>query len=107
MDIFVEPMLPHPSLLIIGASPVALSLGGLARQFGYFVSLAAPAGELSGTPQADVLIDGYQPGRLKEARHLVVVSTQGKGNEAALRAALSIEASYYAATMRSGEVAAK
>ena len=28
MDIFVEPVLPHPSLVILGASPVAMSLAG-------------------------------------------------------------------------------
>jgi len=31
MDIFVEPVLPHPSLVILGASPVALSLAAQAR----------------------------------------------------------------------------
>jgi xanthine dehydrogenase accessory factor len=96
MDIFVEPVLPHPSLFILGGSPVAIALSMLARQLGYFVTVAAPSGELSGTPDADVVLEGYQPGDLKEARRFVVVSTQGKGDEAALRAALSIEASYHA-----------
>ena len=32
MDIFVEPVLPHPSLVILGVSPVALSLATQARQ---------------------------------------------------------------------------
>ena len=31
MDIFVEPVLPHPSLVILGASPVAMSLAAQAR----------------------------------------------------------------------------
>ena len=31
MDIFVEPVLPHPSLVILGVSPVALSLVAQAR----------------------------------------------------------------------------
>ncbi len=96
MDIFVEPILPHPAFLILGASPVALSLSTLARQLGYCVTIAAPAGELSGTADADVLVDGYQPGPLNEARRFVVVSTQGKGDEAALRAAVSIDGAYHA-----------
>ena len=45
MDIFVEPVLPHPSLLIFGASPVAMSLAAQARQLGYHVTLAAPAAD--------------------------------------------------------------
>ena len=46
MDIFVEPVLPHPSLVILGASPVAMSLAAQARQLGYHVTVAAPAADL-------------------------------------------------------------
>ena len=77
MDIFIEPVLPHPSLVIFGGSPVAMSLAAQARQLGYHVTLAAPAGDLSAVP-------------------FIVVSTQGKGDEAALRAAVAIEAEYHA-----------
>ena len=53
MDIFVEPVLPHPSLVILGASPVALSLAAQARLLGYHVTLAAPAADLTAVPDAD------------------------------------------------------
>jgi xanthine dehydrogenase accessory factor len=96
MDIFVEPVLPHPSLVILGASPVAMSLAEQARQLGFHVTLAAPAADLPDVPDADQLIDGYQLGHLHQARRFVVVSTQGKGDEAALRAAVSITAGYHA-----------
>src|ERR1700722_5402942 len=96
MDIFVEPVLPHPSLIILGASPVALSLAAQARQLGYHVALAAPAADLAAEPDAHVIIDGFAPRYLNDARRFVVVSTQGKGDEAALRAALSTEAAYHA-----------
>src|SRR3984893_13786376 len=46
MDIFVEPVLPHPSLVILGCSPVAMSLAAQARQLGYHVTVAAPADDL-------------------------------------------------------------
>src|SRR6201997_5247732 len=87
MDIFVEPVLPHPSLVILGASPVALALAAQARPLGFHVTLAAPAADLAGTPDADMLIDGFTLGELHQAKRFVVVSTQGKGDEAALRAA--------------------
>ncbi len=64
MDVFVEPVLPHPSLVILGVSPVALSLAAQARQLGYHVTVAAPAGDLPQTPDADMLIDGYALGYL-------------------------------------------
>src|SRR5882762_3434266 len=82
MDIFVEPVLPHPSLVILGASPVALSLATQARQLGYHVTLAAPAADLAAVPDAHVIIDGLEPRYLNDARRFVVVSTQAEGVEA-------------------------
>ena len=97
MDIFVEPVLPHPSLVIFGASPVAMSLAAQARQLGYHVTLAAPAADLAAEPDAHVIVDGFAPRYLNEARRFVVVSTQGKGDEAALQAGASpIKAEYHA-----------
>jgi xanthine dehydrogenase accessory factor len=99
MDIFVEPVLPRPSLVILGASPVATALAEQAPRFGFSVTVAAPAGDLSpvgdlsGAPGADV---GYQLDRLTEARRFIVVSTQGKGDKAALRAAVTVDAAYHA-----------
>src|SRR6478735_8815305 len=96
MDIFVEPVLPHPSLVILGASPVALSLAAQARTLGYHVTLAAPAADLAARPDADTVVDGYALGDLSEAKRFVVVSTQGRGDEDALRAAVAIRAEYHA-----------
>jgi len=96
MDIFVEPVLPHPALVILGASPVALSLAAQARTLGYHVTLAAPAPDLAGAPSVDMLIDSFKLGELHEAKRFVVVATQGKGDEAALRAALAVDAAYHA-----------
>jgi xanthine dehydrogenase accessory factor len=96
MDIFVEPVLPHPSLIILGGSPVALSLAAQARQLGYHVTLAAPSADLPEAPDVDTLIDGFALGKLNEAKRFVVVSTQGKGDEAALRTAVATPAAYRA-----------
>jgi xanthine dehydrogenase accessory factor len=96
MDIFVEPVLPHPSLVILGASPVALSLAAQARVLGYHVTLAAPAADLAAAPDAHVIVDGFAPRYLNDARRFVVVSTQGKGDEAALKSAIAIDAAYHA-----------
>jgi xanthine dehydrogenase accessory factor len=96
MDIFVEPVLPHPSLVILGASPVAMSLAGQARQLGYHVTIAAPAADRTAEPDAHVIIDGFEPRYLNDARRFVVISTQGKGDEGALRASVGIDAAYHA-----------
>jgi xanthine dehydrogenase accessory factor len=96
MDIFVEPVLPHPSLVILGGSPVALSLAAQARRLGYHVTVAAPRADLLEPPDADLVIDGLVLGKLNQAKRFVVVSTQGKGDEAALRTAIDTPAAYRA-----------
>jgi xanthine dehydrogenase accessory factor len=96
MDIFVEPVLPHPSLVILGASPVALSLAAQARPLGYHVTLAAPAADLVTMPNVDTWIDGFELNPLGDAARFIVVATQGKGDEAGLRAALACDAAYHA-----------
>jgi xanthine dehydrogenase accessory factor len=96
MDVFVEPVLPHPSLVILGASPVAMSLAAQARQLGYHITIAAPAADRASEPDAHVIIDGFEPHYLNDARRFVVISTQGKGDEAALKASAGIDAAYHA-----------
>ncbi|HDZ72147.1 MAG TPA: XdhC /CoxI family-like protein [Aurantimonas coralicida] len=92
MDIFIEPVLPQPSLVILGASPVAMALASQARPLGFHVTLAAPVEDRPGTPDADRVADCFAVDGLQEARRFVVVSTQGKGDKAALTAALGIAA---------------
>jgi xanthine dehydrogenase accessory factor len=96
MDVFVEPVLPRPLLTILGASPVALALAEQARPFGFHVTLAAPLADISETVGVDSQVDGYAVDFSGDARHFVVVATQGKGDEAALCSALSVDAAYTA-----------
>jgi len=96
MDIFVEPVLPRPVLAIFGASPVAAALAMQARGLGFQVTLAAPEGDVGDFPEVDRRIDGFDLQPDETSRTFVVVSTQGKGDEAALQAALSLDADYLA-----------
>jgi len=75
---------------------VALSLASQARALGYHVTVAAPAADLPEAADADARIDGFVLGKLNEAKRFVVVSTQGKGDEAALRSAVATPAAYRA-----------
>lgn len=94
MDVFIEPVLPRPALVVFGASPVALALSSMARGLGYHVTLAAPAVDLAAHPEADRWIDGFAVEATDRPPGFVVVSTQGKGDEAALRQALLLRSSY-------------
>ena len=96
MDIFVEPMLPPPALAVLGASPVAVALAELAPRFGYRVTVCAPAEDQALFASPDRRIEGFALPATQEGRRFVVVATQGRGDEAALTAALSVEADHVA-----------
>ena len=96
MDIFVEPMLPRPQVVILGASPVAVAVADFARRAGFAITVCAPAAEQAAFAEVDRRIDGYAlPVEDAGARYLVV-ATQGRGDEAALLAALAIDTDYVA-----------
>jgi xanthine dehydrogenase accessory factor len=97
MDIFVEPVLPRPRLVVFGAGPVAMALADLAGRFDLHRVLAAPG---LGPGMAEGVADQVQDGFALEAggagQRFVVVATQGRGDEAGLRAALASSAGYVA-----------
>ncbi len=94
MDVFVEPVLPKPRLIICGSSPVAVELANFGRQLGFAVIACAPAGEQPAFSDVDQRVEGYALDVESEGKRFVVVSTQGRGDEAALRAALSVDSDY-------------
>src|ERR1700727_1884672 len=62
MDVFVEPVLPSPRLLILGASPVAVALANLAPSMGFDVAVAAAPEEHDRfAPGVQRLVDGAAP----------------------------------------------
>jgi xanthine dehydrogenase accessory factor len=96
MDIFVEPVLPRPEILVCGSSPVAIALADLARQLGFALTACAPAAEQAAFAEPDRRIEGYALPVTREGARFIVVSTQGRGDEAALKAALAADADYVA-----------
>lgn len=78
VDIFIEPCLPMPELMIVGGSPVARALADLAPQFHWSVT-AMP--EVESLPETN-------------RQRFVVIATQGQGDLAALKAALDGPADY-------------
>jgi xanthine dehydrogenase accessory factor len=95
MDVFVEPVLPRPQIVVCGSSPVAVAIADLGRRVGFAVTVCAPAQEQAAFGEVDGKIDGYALPDAGRSR-FVVVSTQGRGDEAALYAALSADADYVA-----------
>ena len=96
MDVFVEPVLPSPRLLILGASPVAVALANLAPSMGFDVTVAAtPEEHERFAPGVQRLVGVAAPAEAGE-NAFVVVSTQGAGDRAALKSAAAMDARYRA-----------
>jgi xanthine dehydrogenase accessory factor len=97
MDVFIEPVIPRPQLVVCGSSPVAVAVADLGRRIGFEILVCAPLADQAAFPQPDQRVDGYAlpPGGGGRGR-FIVVSTQGRGDEAALEAALAAESDYVA-----------
>ncbi len=96
MDIFIEPVLPRPQIVVFGSSPVAVAVADLGRRVGFGITVCAPSGEQSAFLEADRRIDGFALPVLEDGLRFAVVATQGRGDEAALQAALAADTVYVA-----------
>ena len=97
LDIYIEPVLPKPHLVILGRSLVAQTLAGLAKNIHFAVTVAAPGASRENFPTADVIQDELNLGEIPiTPQTYLVVSTQGEYDEEALEQAVSVEAPYVA-----------
>jgi xanthine dehydrogenase accessory factor len=96
MDIFVEPVLPRPELVIMGASPVALALSEIAPRFGFAVTVASKAEHHRLFDVALPRLDGFAVPTSNSRPPFIIVATQGAGDQLALAAALQGEARFVA-----------
>jgi xanthine dehydrogenase accessory factor len=79
LEIYIEPVFPVPHLVIVGSSPMSHTLAELARALGWSVDL----------------VDGteFTPGHAAE-RSMVVVATQGHGDEDMMEHAIAAHPAY-------------
>lgn len=97
LDIFIEPVLSKPHVVIFGRSAVAQTLANLAHAMNYSVSAIAPGATSEHFPGIAAI---YQKISLDPVaitpRTFLVVSTQGEHDEEALEEALRSNAAYIA-----------
>jgi xanthine dehydrogenase accessory factor len=98
LDIYIDPVLPKPQLVILGRSPVARTLAKLAQTTGYGVSVVAESVVAEEFGDARLVESkGYELAALNVASSsFVVVSTQGEDDEEALQQAANSSAEYVA-----------
>jgi len=93
LELFIDPVLPAPQLVVFGDSPVARALTGLAPRVGLQTVLVAEGAQASDFPDAARVIGSDRSEAVAQALPadgLVVVATQGRRDLQALRAALSL-----------------
>lgn len=97
LDIFIEPVLPKPQVVIFGRSAVAQALARLAKAIDYAVTVVAPGATRQHFPAADAIVQelSLRPVRMAPQPY-VVVSTQGEYDEEALELAAGVESPYVA-----------
>jgi xanthine dehydrogenase accessory factor len=79
LEVFIEPMLPVPHLVIVGNSPMTGTLGAMARALGW---------------QADLIAGQDFTAADVSERSLVVVATQGHDDEGVLERAVAARPAY-------------
>ncbi|MFT3817352.1 MAG: XdhC family protein [Rubrivivax sp.] len=95
LELFVDPVLPRPQLVVIGASPVAQSLAELAPRTGFAVTVIAHDADRAAFADSERLIATDEPAVVAPQvapGAWVVVATQGRRDVQALRLALALQA---------------
>jgi len=95
IELFIDPILPPTRLVVIGDSPVAVALAGLAPRVGLPVTVIARGADAARFADASQVIDTDEPATVAgqvAAGSWVVVATQGRRDMQGLGAALSLQA---------------
>lgn len=97
MDVYIEPVLPKPQLVILGNSPVAQTLARLASVLNFQVQVFDPNANRQQFPTASEIFSELDLSHTAiRPLSFVVVSTQGHEDELALEAAARSNAAYIA-----------
>lgn len=97
LELYIEPQLPQPRLLLVGSLPVAQSLARLAHVMNYYVIVVDPDTGGASIPEADeTVVDLDQiPVKITPLTY-VVVASHGHYDEIGLEHALQSQAAYVA-----------
>ena len=98
MDVYIEPVLPQPELLVVGHSRIAEVLATIGHLMGFSVTVNDPGADPAAFPNADRVV--AEDLDLTEtpigSRTFVVIATMHKNDHVWLQKALESEAAYVA-----------
>jgi xanthine dehydrogenase accessory factor len=100
VEIYIQPVLPAPRLLVYGASPTARALARLGTAMGYRVEVVDPGADAAAFPGAAAVYTSPPPpdpaAPASPAPRFAVVATQGLWDEEAVQAAAAHGPDYLA-----------
>jgi xanthine dehydrogenase accessory factor len=97
LEIYIEPVMPQPQLILIGESPVVETLARLGRAVNFPVVVVDPDATPERFAEADKILTEFDLSQLKfTPQAYLVVATHGKYDERALEQILATEAPYIA-----------
>jgi len=98
MQVYIEPTLPKPDLVIAGHGQIAETLAQMGHLLGFSVTIADPAATSEAFPAADNLFTaGLSSSEVQiKPNAYVVVATHHKGDHLSIKKAIDSQASYVA-----------
>jgi len=95
LEVYVEPVVPQPHLVIIGRSPAVATLTAMAGALGWRAVVMDDGGDPANYPAADRVVTSLDMEQAAVTeRSWIVVATQGHYDEDALERALATHAGY-------------
>jgi xanthine dehydrogenase accessory factor len=96
VDIFLEPVLAAPRLVVFGVSPVARAVAQLGKAMGYLVDVVDPDAHAAELPNADRVFTDPAAAELRSGAPVAsaVVASMGEHDEDAVTAALVMRPAY-------------
>ena len=96
VEVYIEPILPKPQLVIMGKSNVAMALSRLGKAMDYPVLVAAKNVDKAGFANVDAILEEGLDPSMVGGNTCIVVCTQGENDEDALEQAVRSDAPYIA-----------
>ena len=94
VEIYIEPILPRPHLIILGKSHVAMALAKISQAMAYSLEVLAKGVDKSAFPGVEQVSEADLRSEQVHANTCIVVCTQGENDEDALEQALLCKAPY-------------
>jgi xanthine dehydrogenase accessory factor len=95
VELFIDPVLPAPHLVVIGKTAIARAVIRLAGTLGYRITVVGQPGDSAQLPgvHESISIEAL-PGLVTSRNSFITVATQGEGDETALETSLKKQRDY-------------